>query len=188
MTHYLGITVTRKIAPFPGAEKIRGELAVKAQMEALGLECEVPEEILFLRRGKSKTHEPTKNVILPGYVFLNIPTERFFDTIGITGLSPTRMLITEQEMKAHVRPFIERAEKRAAEAQKVIDAGDRAAMCNFAPGDAIQALAGPFMDRALSFVRMAMTPDRPYPLVEVEAEVFGRKVPVRLDPMDVRAG
>lgn len=182
MTHYLGITATRKIAPTPGAEKIRGELAVKAQIEALGGTCEAPEEITFERRGKSKERKPTRKIILPGYVFFCIEDERYHLLRTVEGLGAGFMRISWFEMAHQIIPFLARAAEARAEAERIIAKGDRAAMCSFAPGDAVELLSGPFMDRAATFVRMVQQGDG-WPMAELDMGIFGK---VRVDAGDVR--
>ncbi|KIC39367.1 transcription termination/antitermination protein NusG [Leisingera sp. ANG-M7] len=186
MTWYLGITTTRHIAPSPGADKERGEFAVERQLRALGLEAVAPRRIEFKRQGKKRYAEPVTSAYLPGYIFAEIPAAMFTKAIQCRGLSPSLMAVSPQEVRRHVQPFLSKVEQENAEAQRIIDSRDRAAMCQFEPGAALEVLAGPFMDRAANFVRMVQAAHDLHPMIEAEAEMFGRSVKVRIDPLDVK--
>lgn len=185
MTWYLGITTTRLIAPQPGADKVRGEFAVEAQLRAMGLEAWTPRKIEFKRQGKQRYAEPVTLPYLPGYVFARIPAQDYARSItGTTGLSRTTMPLSGASM-ASVEAFRRRVEAEQAEAERIIARNDRAAMSAFVPGEALEILAGPFMDRAVSFRRMVENAAG-WPEIEGEAQIFGQAVRVRVDPLDVR--
>lgn len=183
---YLGITTTRLIAPFPGAEKIRGEWAVKAQLEALGIEAHAPEKITFRRSGKKRRPEPVHEVALPGYIFADIPAEKYFRAIECTGLSRTLMAVHPAEVRAHVQPFIAEAARKAAEAHEIIERNDRTRMAEYSPGDALSITTGPFAGQIVQFRRMVESAGATFPEIEAEAELFGRATRVKIDPLDVR--
>lgn len=187
MTWYLGLTASRLIAPYPGQDKIRGEFAVQRQLADLGVEAHAPKRIDFLRQGKQRYAEPVESPYLRGYIFARIPAHLYFDAVKVKGLAPTLMMVSTQEVERSVLPFIRRAEGEAAEAQRIIDSRDRAAMCQFRAGDAIEALSGPFAERTIKFRRMVQATHDPHPYIEGECELFGQMVKVKLDPLDVRA-
>ena len=189
MTWYLGITATKLIAPAMGAAKIRGEFAVEAQLRAAGIEATAPRRIEFKRLGKKRQPQPVESAWLPGYVFANIPADRYAEVIATTkGLSPTLMAIHSTEMRENVQPFLRMAAAKLEEAEQIIDRKDRAAMVQFNPGDGIEIVGGPFFDRAATFLRMVSAAGSDFPMVEAEVEMFGGRVPVKLDPLHVRAG
>ncbi len=187
MTWYLGITTTRLIAPTPGAEKERGEFAVERQLRALGLQAHAPRKIEFKRVGKKRHPDPVTSAYLPGYIFAEIPAAKFTAAIQCNGLRPTMMAIPPQEVMRHVLRFIDRVGGENAEAERIIASRDRAAMCQFQTGQALDVLAGPFADRIVEFERMVQASHDMHPMIEAKMEILGRLVRTRIDPLDVRA-
>lgn len=198
MTLYLGRTTTKNVnlprhlhfdEQVNGEEvtitQERGEFAVERQLLGLGLWAKAPRLIRFVRKGKKRHPEPDENPYLPGYIFAEIPAAEFARAIQCRGLSPTLMAITAAEARAVMR-FLDRVDAENAEAQRIIDSRDRAAMCQHKPGDALEVLAGPFRDRMVQFTRMVQAAHDLHPMVEFEAEMFGQKVKGRIDPLDVR--
>lgn len=186
MTWYLGITTTRHIAPHPGAEKERGEFAVERQLHHLGIEAHAPRKIEFKRVGKKRRPDPITSPYLPGYIFAQIPAELYATAIQCNGLRPTMLTIPEQEVRRHVLRFIDRVAQENAEAERIIANNDRAAMCQFDAGQALEVLAGPFQERAVRFLRMVQSAHDMHPMIEAEADLFGRAVKVKVDPLDVK--
>lgn len=185
MTWYLGITTTRLIAPYPGGESMRGEFAVEWQLLDMGLDAYAPRKIDFLRRGKKRHAEAVTSPYLPGYVFANIPADRYFDVLReVRGLSRTLMAIPRAEERS-IRAFIVRAEAEQVEAERITRRQDRAAMQAFSAGDALAIISGPFMDQAVTFKRM-VTNAAGWAEIEAEAELFGQAVKLTVDPLDVR--
>ena len=183
--YYLGITTTKKIAPFPGAEKERGEFAVQRQLEALGITSHVPVRIDFLRRGKRRYAEPVTEVLLPNYIFADIPAEKYFHAVECRGLVPSMMAISQQSMRA-VQAFIDKSAAKEREARRIIEANDRAAMCQFEPGDLLEILDGPFMGEVRAFSRMINDDNDPHPYVGVDVPMFGKTATLKFDPLAVR--
>lgn len=186
MAWYLGTTTTRLIAPAPGAEKERGEFAVERQLKELGLEAFAPRKIEFKRQGKKRHAEPITSAYLPGYVFAEIPAEMFVKAISCRGLNPSMMAVSPQEVRRHVKPFLCKVAEENAEAQRIIDSRDRAAMCQFEPGAALEVLAGPFADRIVRFTGMVQAAHDMHPMIEAQMDILGRLTRVKVDPLDVR--
>lgn len=186
MTWYLGITTTRHIAPEPGADKERGEFAVERQLRALGLEAVAPRRIEFKRQGKKRHAEPVTSAYLPGYIFAKIPAGMFTKAIQCRGLSPSLMAVSPQEVRKHVKPFLSKVADENAEAERIIASRDRAAMCQFEPGAALEVLAGPFADRLVSFTRMVRSAHDLHPMIEARMTMFGQLVRVKIDSLDVK--
>lgn len=193
MTWYLCTTTTKILSPAPGAEKVRGDFAVAAQLQAAGIEAMAPRRIDFVRRGKKRNAEPVISAWLPGYVFANIPAHRFAEVITTTkGMSRSVMAIHPSEMEGTkerpgVRDFCQMADAKLAEAERIISRQDRFEMAQFNQGDLIEIIGGPFFERAAQFVRMVRAAGDDFDMIEAEVEMFGSKVRARLDPLDVRA-
>jgi transcriptional antiterminator NusG len=187
MTWYLGRTTTRLIAPEPGAEKERGEFAVERQLRALGIEAHAPRRIEFKRVGKKRHAEPITSAYLPGYIFAEIPASMFTRAIQCRGLSASLMAVPAQEVCRHVQPFIAKVKSENADAERIIESRDRAAMCQFQPGEALDVLAGPFAERLVKFTRMVEAAHDSFPMIEAQIEILGRLTRVKIDPLDVRA-
>ncbi|MFV1798192.1 hypothetical protein [Phaeobacter sp. Ay1a-4a] len=186
MTWYLGTTTTRLIAPEPGSEKERGEFAVERQLRALGIDAHAPRKIEFKRVGKKRHAEPITSAYLPGYIFAEIPAALFTQAIGCRGLNPSLMAVSPQEVRKHVQPFLSMVDQEAAETERIIASRDRAAMCQFQPGQALEILSGPFMDRVVSFTRMVEAAHDMHPMIEASVQMFGQVSKVRVDPLDVK--
>lgn len=186
MTFYLLIATGKQIAPFPGADKMRGEFAVERQLQRLGIEAHAPRKITFKRQGKRRHPDPITEVICPNYVFADIPAHLYATAMQCRGLSPTTMVVSEQQVKRHVRPFIERAAEKAAEAHRIIEANDRAAMCQYEPGELLEVLSGPLEGTFAKFKRMVHSSHDFHPSLEVEFDMMGRAVTGKVDPLDAR--
>ncbi|MDO6587343.1 hypothetical protein Q4543_17665 [Salipiger sp. 1_MG-2023] len=182
---YMCVTTTRQIAPFYGAEKMRGDFAVEAQLRDMGLQAHAPRKIEFKRKGKNRFAEAITGAYLPGYVFARIPPPKFTEALGARGIGSTLMAVSWREVRDNVLPFIDRASAEEAEAMRIAERGSHAEMCGFKAGEAIRAIAGPFADRVLEFGRMVRNAEG-WPEIETEVELLGKVVKVRLDPLDVR--
>jgi transcription antitermination factor NusG len=79
-----------------------------------------------------------------------------------------------------------RIDEDNAKAMRIIDEGDRRAMCEFKPGDLLEIISGPLSDLCVEFCRSVREVGAPFDLVEAEVEVFGQKARVRVDPLDVK--
>jgi transcription antitermination factor NusG len=186
MTWYLGVTTTRQIRPFPGADKCRGEFAVQKQLEAMGIESHVPYKIGFTRSGKQRYAEPTTEVLMPNYIFADIPAHMYATAMGCNGLARTMQAVHPSEVQRQLQPFFAKCEDNNAEAMRIIEAGDRAAMCQFNPGDPLEILSGPFKGMIAEFGRMVQSARDPWPMVEGEAQILGQAVKIKADVLDVR--
>ncbi|SLN74798.1 hypothetical protein ROJ8625_04103 [Roseivivax jejudonensis] len=186
MAYYALITTSRQIPAWPGAEKERGEFAVERQLGALGIEAHAPRKITFKRQGKRRHPDPIVEVLCPNYVFADIPDDKFFQAMRCRGLSSTTMRISEAEARRHVQPFIAKAAEKAAEAYRIIEANDRAAMCQYEPGELLEVLTGPLAGRLARFRKMVHHAHDMHPSLEVEIEAFGGWVPGQLDPIDAK--
>ncbi|MDC0657061.1 hypothetical protein N6L27_03530 [Leisingera sp. SS27] len=160
---------------------------MERQLRALGLEAVAPRKIEFKRQGKKRHAEPVTSAYLPGYIFAEIPAAMFTKAIQCRGLSPSLMAVSPQEVRRHVQPFLSKVEQENAEAQRIIDSRDRAAMCQFEPGAALEVLAGPFADRVVEFTGMVQSAHDMHPMIEAQMEILGRLTRVKVDPLDVRA-
>lgn len=185
MGWYLGITTTRMIRPWPGADKTRGEWAVQQQLERLGIEAHAPEKITFRRSGKNRLAEPRHDVCLPGYVFMAVPDRRYFRLVEVDGLGMV-MPIHGWEVMHHVKPFIKEAEEKAAEARDIIARNDRVRMAEYSPGAALVVCSGPLEGQEVKFRRVVEGASAPHPEIEAEMEIFGAVTRVKLDPLDVK--
>lgn len=176
-------TTTGHVAPTPGAAKIPGCFAVEQQLQAMGLTAWTPRKIVFERSGKDRYPKPVTKPYLPGYVFADVPPQAFHAALQARGAFPTTMTLSRGDLAA-VRAFQRRVDAENAEAERIIASRDRAAMCQFAPGQALEVLAGPFADRLVTFSRLVLAS---VPHIEFETELFGQVVKGKVDVLDVRA-
>ncbi|KIC22425.1 hypothetical protein [Leisingera sp. ANG-Vp] len=145
-----------------------------------------PRKIEFKRQGKKRHAEPVTSAYLPGYLFADIPPELLAQAIQCRGLSPSLMMVSGQEVRKHVLPFLAKAAEENAEAQRIVESRDRAAMCQFQSGTALEVLAGPFIGRVVTFTSMVQAALDLHPMVEARTQIFGQSVRVRVDPLDVK--
>jgi len=176
-------TTTGKVAPFPGAKQIRGEFAVEDQLHALGIDAWTPRKITFVRRGKKRHPEPITDPYLPGYVFADIPAELFHRALEARGAFATTMSLSRAD-KDSIARFRRRVDEENAEAERIIARNDRAAMCQWTPGQALEILSGPFADKIVKFARLSLAGE---PHIEFEAELFGQVIKGKVDVLDVKA-
>lgn len=197
MTWYLGKTTTKQIrlprelhyradghASLVTQE--RGEFAVERQLRALGIEAHAPRKIEFKRIGKKRHAEAITSPYLPGYIFADIPADLFAQAINCKGIGATLLTVTKQEVRKHVRPFLAKVDAENAEAERIVASRDRAAMCEFEPGQALEILDGPFGGRIVEFARIMEAAYELHPMIEFEAQLFGRFVRGRIDPLSVK--
>ena len=196
MTWYLG-RATSKLVKLPrelhfedeAGEVItqeRGEFAVERQLKALGIEAHTPRRIEFKRLGKKREAEPITSPYLPGYFFAEIPAALYAEALAVKGIGSTLMTICAAEVKIYVRPFLSKVREENAVAQHIIEANDKAAMCQFKAGDALEILEGPFKDRIVRFERMVQAAHDLHPMIEASVEVLGREAKMRFDPLKAR--
>ena len=196
MTWYLGRATTKLVKlprglhyPSEDGELItqeRGEFAVERQLKALGIDARAPQKIELKRLGKKRTAEPIVSPYLPGYFFAEIPADLFFAAQEAKGMARGLMTIPAAEVRMHVLRFLERVEQENADARRFIEAKDKAAMCQFTAGEALEILTGPFMERLVKFERMYQGANDLHPMIEASMQMMGQEVKVSLDPLDVR--
>lgn len=211
MNWYLLIATSKRIQPWPGAEKERGEFAVERQLAALGIEARAPREITFKRQGKRRHADAIVEALCPNYVFANIPDALFFQAMQCRGLSPTVMRLsagditgvrkmqdgTTKDTGTGLLSFLDAAAKKQAEAERLIRELEEAKtkaearearmkMVSFEKGDLLEVLNGPLAGRMARFKQMVQAAQDEQPALVVEIEGFGGWVPGKLDPLDVR--
>lgn len=212
MTLYLGITTTKNIKlprwaqdkpEHDGDDVItteRGDFAVARQLRALGFEAWCPRKIEFKRQGKRRHPDPIISPYLPGYVFIESSAHQYHEIFMAQGIGRTLMAIGQGDLRGERRnkdgekvkggngvlDFLTWADARLAEAERIIENNDRAAMVQYSPGDPLEIISGPFMDRAVRFTAMVQEAGDMHPMVAFETELFGRVVAGKVDPLDVK--
>ena len=204
MAWYLGITTTRKIIPMPGMDKERGEFAVERQLQSMGVDAFVPKFIEFKRQGKRRYADAIPTPYLPGYIFADLSPEQFYKALEVRGMARTLMALTAHDLngtppkedergkpkpgteKVGVLRFREIAAQKEAEGRRIIESNDRAEMVQYNPGDVLDIISGPFLERAVRFIRTIDSAHSPFPMIEGETELFGRTTKIQIDPLDVK--
>lgn len=183
MTWYLGRTTSGQVFLPEIGVKMRGEFAVERQLRRFGIEAWAPRRVEFKRVGKRRFEDAFEVPYLPGYVFANIPADRFYQASWLPGMWGDFMAITEKEYEREIEPFRRGVLEEYDEAQKIIRRQDRAAMCRYKAGDAIKLLSGPFKDRIVTFSELL--PSQDMPRIRFVMDIMGREVVGEADPLDV---
>lgn len=185
MTWWFGYVAGGKTTKAEGnGQRIPREFFVDREIRALGLECWLPREIKFIRKGKQRRPEPIEQPFLPNYIFLDLPAERFTEALGVKYLQPTLKALTRADVK-QLGIFRAAVDERYRQAQRAVN--NRDAICEYKKGEPLMVLDGPFADTLLEFVRMVDRASDPHPKIVAETEIFGRKAELEFDPLDVRA-
>mgnify|MGYP000259025892 CR=1 FL=1 len=59
-------------------------------------------------------------------------------------------------------------------------------MVQFQPGQALEILSGPFMERIVSFGRMIQGAHDLHPMIEAKGDFMGQQTTFKIDPLDVK--
>ncbi len=155
----------------------RREFDAQEEAEALGITCYVPRRVDLIRQGKRRRPDAVIRPYLPGYVFVETDADGWHLLRQSKHLR-TWMGINEGSAK-QVMAFIDRVEADFAARIAQIEAGER--VSEYAPGDLLQIIAGPFQGQLARFKRIAE--GAIFPEVVAEADIMGQAVTIRLDPL-----
>lgn len=155
----------------------RREFDAQEEAEALGITCHVPRRVDLIRQGKRRRPDAVIKPYLPGYVFVETDADGWHLLRQSKHLR-TWMGIGPSEAR-RVMEFIARVESDFAKRMAQIEAGER--VSEYAPGDLLQIIAGPFAGQLARFQRIAE--GAIFPEVVAETELFGQAVTIRLDPL-----
>lgn len=155
----------------------RREFDAQEEAETLGLTCYVPRRVDLIRQGKRRRPDAVIRPYLPGYVFIETDAHGWH---MLKGSKHLRSWIGIGEGNARqVMAFINRVEGDFAQRMAQIEAGER--VSEYAPGDLLQIIAGPFQGQLARFKRIAE--GAMFPEVVAEADIMGQAVTIRLDPL-----
>jgi transcription antitermination factor NusG len=155
----------------------RREFDAQEEAEALGLTCYVPRRVDLIRQGKRRRPDAVIRPYLPNYVFVETDAHGWHMLRDSKHLR-TWMGISDGSAK-QVMAFIGRVEADFAARMAQIEAGER--VSEYAPGDLLQIIAGPFQGQLARFKRIAE--GAIFPEVVAEADIMGQAVTIRLDPL-----
>jgi transcription antitermination factor NusG len=155
----------------------RREFDAQEEAETLGLTCHVPRRVDLIRQGKRRRPDPVIRPYLPGYVFVETDADGWHMLKASKHLR-TWMGIGPKEAE-RVMQFIARVESDFTQRMAQIEAGER--VSEYAPGDLLQIIAGPFSGQLARFKRIAE--GAMFPEVVAETELMGQSVTIRLDPL-----
>jgi transcriptional antiterminator NusG len=96
------------------------------------------------------------------------------------------MRIPNQEAEWHLAPFRARIDEDNARAMRIIEDGDRRAMCEFKPGDLLEIISGPFAELCVEFRRNVREAGAPFDVIEAEVELFSQRVRFKVDLLGVK--
>jgi transcription antitermination factor NusG len=165
-----------------GYARTGAEMAVGAEISALGIACRVPVQVTAQRRGKRRYAEAVITPALPNYVLIRATPDEWHQLRGIKHLRGT-MLAVSAQAGASLDKWIDRTAADYAARIAQIEAGQR--LEEYHPGEILRLTTGPFAD-VLGRFRRLVDRGEDIPLIEVEVTAFGRAVNVRADPLQVR--
>ena len=169
----------------PGRKAAPGqprEMAAVEALDALGLRAWTPAGLRLVRRGKRRRPDVVEEVLAPGALFLWCDPEGYYRAACSGHIAPTMRPLNRRDLR-DVQDWMDALEDQRHAVERAQRRGE--AECQFKAGDTLRVLSGPLVDtlaRFLSFVRDA----EGTPHIVAEGEMFGGKVRVKLDPLDVK--
>lgn len=157
------------------------EFNAQEEAEALGLWCEVPRRVDMLRRGTNRRPDPIVSPYLPNYIFVRMDGDEWH-WLKSSKVVRSIMGVTSGNEPALLK-FIDRVESDFADRMAQIEAGQR--VDEYAPGDLLRIITGPFAGTMASFKRVAEGAGM-FPDLVVETQMFGQTVTVKVDPIAAR--
>ncbi len=161
------------------------EFSAQEQCEVLGYTCQVPRKVDVIRQSRRRFPDVVTQAFLPNYLFITGGAEVFHAIKAIKEIRGTAMGIGPQNERL-VQTFIDRVEKDFAARMGQIEAGQRVA--EYAPGDLLTLMTGPFSGQVATFRRMIEDAHDVFPRIEAELGVslMGKPVLAVLDPINTR--
>lgn len=141
---------------FIQVEKVRGELAVARDLNAMGIKAVCPIHVEFKRKAKYRRPEPYETPYLPGYIFAQIPEYLFRDALRVKGIGSDLMMI-HQKAEIGLHAFLSKVTSERAEAYEIHERGDLARIHSFKAGEAIELLGDAFMNQLATFKGITQT-------------------------------
>lgn len=185
MTWYLAYVQGGKTTKAEGGgEKIRKEFYVQQELNDMGVTNYLPRHIEFKRVGRKRYAEPFENPLLPNYIFVDTPAERFLEVLGVKYLPGPLMALSRADVAA-LGAFRDEVDQQYAKARRAAE--NREAIAEYIRGQKLEVMDSRFEGSILKFRRMVQRAHDMYPKVEASMEMMGREVIAELDPLDVRA-
>ena len=169
----------------PGRKMVKGqprEQAAVEALEAVGVPAWAPITLKAKSRGKKRVPEVLEEVLAPGLVFIWADPEMYYRAQDARVIGSTLHLLRSQDRR-QLDAWIADVE---GERQDVLRKRDRGEVTPHEAGSKLRLTRGPLRDTVIEFVRM-VTSSSGLPEFVAYAEAFGRRVEVRVDPLDVRA-
>lgn len=158
------------------------EFEVEDELRALDIPVWCARVIECKRSGKRRKAEYHEMPKLPNYLFAELTPTTFYEAIAVKHLYPFLYALGESDRR-NLASFKREVDADYAEADRARRRGERI-VAEYAPGDAIMAVQGPFRDVLLRFRRVIENSE---PITyEAEMQLFGRVTRVHVDPLDLR--
>lgn len=165
-----------------GYAKAGREFEVAEAIEATGASASVPRKVEAKRVPTKRRPVPVTTPYLANYVFIDCTAEQWHAIRGVKHLASTMRMVPAGEVK-HLRRFVDAIESAYDSEMQRIEAGGRVE--EYAPGEALRIISGPFGDMLATFRRVVEKADG-WPEIEAEGELMGRAVRFRVDPVKAR--
>ena len=129
-----------------------------------------------VRVGKSRKRDWSERPMWPGYVFAQLGPAHFFEARTIKGLHPTKLQLHPSEAKALLRAAARIDEDLHAEKRRI--ERRQAPPVTYTPGQAVEILDGPLMERLAAFQRVIRRAGQEYAQISIEGLPFQVDVPL----------
>lgn len=185
MTWYLGYVAGGKTTRAEGnGERILKQFYVEREVNRIsGVECYLPMKIEFMRRGKDRYAKPEYLPRWKNYLFIDVPDDLFGKVIETKYLARQMQPFNRADTAA--MPDMKRSTEQAiADAERIIANQD--AFSEYEIGTRLKIIDGTFEDKTMVFQKMIKRANDFFPRIVGEAELFGRKTRVEVDPLSVR--
>jgi transcription antitermination factor NusG len=164
--------------------RTRGEFAAQEALQAIGIDARVARQVEAYRPPTKRTAVPVTRPYLSRVVFIHVTDDEWHQAVALKEVPGSLMAINDKSAERFLLPFLARVEADYQERMAAIEAGQRVE--EYAPGDLLEILAGPLAGTIATFRQVMHRAHETHPLIQAEGEMFGGKVALELDPVQVR--
>ncbi len=161
----------------------RAEFDTRDELRAIGIEAHAPEKIEMLRRGTDRRPRPYSAPLVPRLVLFRATPAEYHKAASKGALRGTMQILSDRMWQREITPWLKACADELAAIRARIEAGEQ--IDQYQPGDRLR-LPGHFADVVAKFVGTCQRADEMFPRLLVEAEMLGRTVNLKVDPLGVK--
>lgn len=166
-----------------GYAKAGKELEAQEALSEMGITAHCAKVVEVKRVGKRRKPDVFVTPLLPNYLFIDCPAERYLDATRVKHLAGTMAAIPTCDVRG-VMAFMKRADADFNKRMAKIDAGER--LEQFKAGDLLEIIDGPLAALTATFRGIVEGDRGAFPSISADVEMMGQTVRTRFDVLDVR--